>query len=74
MPPKLPLKAKTIIKGLEKLGFVRDHASGSHIVYFHATTGRRAVVSNHTGDLPKGTVKAILREAKISLEEFLSAK
>ncbi len=71
MPPKLPLKAKQIIKRLEALGFIQVRASGSHAILYNEQRQRRAVIPMHTGDLPKGTVKAILRESQISLEEFL---
>ena len=69
--PKLPLRAREIVRRLEHLGFVEDHISGSHMIFYHPVTKRRAVVPQHSGDLPKGTVKAILREANISLKEFL---
>jgi predicted RNA binding protein YcfA (HicA-like mRNA interferase family) len=72
MPPKLPLKAKLIVRGLENLGFVQDRISGSHVVLRHSGDGRRAVVPMHPGDLPKGTVKAILREAQVSVDRFLA--
>ncbi|MSR85009.1 type II toxin-antitoxin system HicA family toxin [Candidatus Uhrbacteria bacterium] len=68
--PKLPLRAREIVKRLEKLGFICDHTSGSHMIFYHPTTKRRAVVPQHRGDLPKGTVKAILREAGIELKKF----
>ena len=71
MPPKLPLKAKLIIRRLKSLGFIQDHSSGSHIVLYHPERGRRAVVPLHGGDMPKGTVKAILRESQITVREFL---
>ena len=71
MPPKLPLKPREIIKRLKLLGFVCDHTTDSHEVYYHASSKRRAVVPIHTKELPKGTVKAIVREAGIDLDDFL---
>ena len=72
---KLPsLTPKKIIKILESLGFVLDHSTGSHQIFYHAETKRRATVPQHKKDLPKGTIMSILREAGITrgdLEKFL---
>ncbi len=73
MPPKLPLRAKDIIRKLERLGYTQDHVTGSHVILYHAINRRRATVPFHRGDLPKGTVRSILREAGIALEDFLKA-
>lgn len=71
--PKLPaLTSKQLLKKLKKLGFVKDHASGSHIIMYHPQTNRRAVVPFHLKDLPKGTLSAILRESGINRDELLS--
>lgn len=72
MPPRLPLRSRDIVRKLERLGFVLDRVSGSHQIFMNLDSGRRAVVPKHNGDLPKGTVKSILRESGISLEEFLN--
>lgn len=70
--PKLPaLTSKQIIKKFGKLGFVKDHQTGSHLILYNAETKRRAVIPYHTKDLPKGTLSAILRESQISREELL---
>jgi len=74
MPPRLPLKPREIISRLKRLGFVRDHTTGSHEVYYHVSSKRRAAVPIHTKELPKGTVKAIVREAGIDLDDFLKGK
>ena len=70
--PKLPiLKPRQLAKKLQKLGFIKDHQTGSHLVMYHPDTGHRAVVPIHLKDIPKGTLAAILRESQISLKEFL---
>jgi predicted RNA binding protein YcfA (HicA-like mRNA interferase family) len=76
--PKLPaLKPRQIIKFLEQNGFVLDHTSGSHYIYYHPVSHRRAVVPQRNRDLPKGTLMSLLREAGFSREdlmEFLTGK
>ena len=73
--PKLPvLTPKKLIRILEKLGFQLDHTTGSHFVFYHSASRRRAVVPCHAEDLPKGTILSILRQAgitKAELKDFL---
>lgn len=64
---------KQVIAKFKKLGFVEDRQSGSHKIFYHQTTKQRTVIPYHLKVLPKGTFKAILREAKVSKEEFESA-
>jgi len=70
--PKLPaIKPRQVIRFLEQNGFVLDHTSGSHFVFYHPTTHRRAVVPNHNRDLPKGTLISLLRESGFTREELI---
>jgi len=72
--PKLPvLKPKQVIKKCEKLGFIIDRQSGSHLIMLHPKTKRRAVIPLHITDLKKGTLSAILRESGINKDEFIGA-
>lgn len=69
--PKLPvLSPEELVRILERKGFVLDRSKGSHRVYIHPETHRRAVVPLHKRDLPKGTFREILRQAGISKEEL----
>ncbi len=69
--PKLPvLSAKDVIRILEGRGFVLDHSTDSRRVYYHAASGRRAVLSYHGGDLPIGTMMAIFRGVGVPREEW----
>jgi len=70
--PKLPaVKPRLLIRFLETNGFLLDHASGSHFVYRHPLSRRRAVVPQHNRDIPTGTLLAILRESGFSRDDFL---
>ncbi|MCC0637055.1 type II toxin-antitoxin system HicA family toxin [Clostridioides sp. ES-S-0001-02] len=35
---------------------------GSHIKLIHKDTNRTAIIPNHTGDIPKGTLKSIYKQ------------
>jgi len=70
--PELPaIKPKQIIRFLEQNGFILDHASGSHFIYYNPTTRRRAVVPQHNRDIPKGTLLSMLREAGFTRQELI---
>jgi predicted RNA binding protein YcfA (HicA-like mRNA interferase family) len=69
--PKLPsITARKLIKILSRCGFEIDHKTGSHFIFYHPASKRRAVVPYHATELPKGTILSILREAGITKEEL----
>ncbi|MBN1890840.1 MAG: type II toxin-antitoxin system HicA family toxin [Thermoflexales bacterium] len=55
---------------LERKGFILDRARGSHRIYYHPETKKRAVVPFHKKDVPRGTLLEILRQAGISKDEL----
>lgn len=69
--PKLPaLTPEELARVLVRRGFMLDRSKGSHRIYLHPETKRRAVVPFHRGALPRGTFYEILRQAGISKEEL----
>ena len=46
-------------------------AAGSHEIWFNSRTSRYTTIPNHPGDIPEGTLRAILKQAGISPAEFL---
>ena len=67
-------KYREIIKRLKILGFQFDrHAAGSHEIWYNQTTNRYTTIPNHTGDMPEGTLRAILKQANIQPNDFLNA-
>ncbi|MFK5948109.1 MAG: type II toxin-antitoxin system HicA family toxin [Methylococcales bacterium] len=66
-------KYRQIIKRLKNLGFEFDRqAAGSHEIWFNPVIGKYTTIPNHPGDMPEGTLKAILRQADITTEQFLN--
>jgi predicted RNA binding protein YcfA (HicA-like mRNA interferase family) len=55
------LTARDAINRLEREGWVARIGKGSHLIF--KRNGLRVVVSNHTGDIPSGTLRAICRQA-----------
>lgn len=69
--PKLPsVSPQKLAKALEKAGFILERTTGSHSIYYHPQTRRKAVVPIHGKDIPKGTLSKLLKEAGISKEEL----
>ena len=48
-------------------------AAGSHEIWFNKSTRRYTTIPNHPGDMPEGTLRAILKQAGIDPEAFLKA-
>ena len=69
--PKLPvISGKELIKALSKLGYLVDHQTGSHIILRHKEQPhRRLTIPNHR-EISKGTLRAIIRQAGLTREEF----
>lgn len=70
--PKLPVvKSKEMAKVLKKMGFLKFHQVGSHAQFKHKD-GRRTTVPIHPGkEITRGTLKAILKDIDVSVEEFI---
>jgi predicted RNA binding protein YcfA (HicA-like mRNA interferase family) len=67
-----PVTARQILAALKRAGFVTIRSKGSHQFLQHRDDpSRRTVIAVHSGDIPPGTVADILKQTKISRDEFL---
>ena len=65
---------REVVQRLRALGFSFDRqAAGSHEIWYNLSTNRYTTIPNHPGDLPEGTLRAILRQAAVEVEDFLQA-
>ncbi|MBC8344996.1 MAG: type II toxin-antitoxin system HicA family toxin [Candidatus Marinimicrobia bacterium] len=48
-------------------------AAGSHEIWYGSTANLYTTIPNHPGDIPEGTLRAILKQTGISVDEFLKA-
>jgi len=72
--PKLPvLSGKDLIKALSKIGFKHVRTRGSHAILskFDQEKGKITIPVPLHRELAKGTLKSIMNQAGLSLEEFL---
>ena len=70
---KLPLlTGREVAKVVEKLGFIFDHQTGSHMVYKHPD-GRKTTIPHHSREEigPGLLTKIIKHDLKITREDFL---
>jgi predicted RNA binding protein YcfA (HicA-like mRNA interferase family) len=71
---RLPsLGGRRAIRALERAGFVIRRTHGSHYILSHPDDPARAVTVPVHGnrDLKPGTLRSIVRQAGLSVEEFL---
>ncbi len=64
------ISPKGLIKVLEKAGFVIQRQTGSHVQLKHSENGLSTRIPLHNKDLKRGFLKAILKQAGISIEKF----
>jgi len=66
MSPKLPrVNGLRLVRALEKRGFVERRRKGSHAHLFREADRRRVTVH-----IPEGTLRAILKDADITIDEL----
>lgn len=64
--------ADEVIRKLRRAGFVFDRqARGSHEIWWNPKTRARTTIPRHPGDLPEGTLHAILHQTNVGIDEFL---
>ncbi len=68
--PKLPhVSGTTVVKALERLGFVKVRQSGSHVIM---RRGSKGCVAPMHSEVKIGTLAGVLRQADVSPEEFIA--
>ena len=71
MPNPLPVvTGASVVKALQAAGFVLTSTRGSHHRLKHPD-GRATTVPVHSGkDVPKGTLRSVLRDAGLSADDL----
>jgi predicted RNA binding protein YcfA (HicA-like mRNA interferase family) len=71
MPPSLPhVSGAEAVRALQKLGFVVLRQKGSHVMMRRGTSG--CVVPQHR-ELKIGTLSGLLKQASVTVDEFIEA-
>ncbi len=67
-------KYREVVRRIRTFGFEFDRqAAGSHEIWRHTTTGRKVTLPHHAKPMAEGTLRAVLREAGIEVDDFLQA-
>ena len=69
---KLPsVSGRECIKALEKIGFYQKRRESSHVILRRDEPFAQVVVPDHQ-ELAKGTLRAIIRDVDLNVEEFVA--
>ena len=64
---------REIVRRLKLAGFqFSRQAAGSHEIWLDPTRRRYVTIPNHPGDMPEGTLRAILRQGGVAEDDFLN--
>jgi predicted RNA binding protein YcfA (HicA-like mRNA interferase family) len=67
-------KYRDVVQKLRTFGYVYDRQGpGSHEIWRQAQSGKKVTIPHHPGDMKEGTLRAILRETAIDVDDFLRA-
>lgn len=66
------ISGKNAVKIFQKFGYIIDHQTGSHLILYHESKPTLSV-PNHK-ELAPGLLRALIRKAGITVEDFLKYK
>ena len=68
-------KYREVVKKLKKFGFkFYRSGKGSHEIWFNKAENLYTTIPRHRGDIPEGTLREILKQTNIEVEDFLKIK
>ena len=68
---KLPVvSGRQAVKAFGKLGYEVDHQRGSHIILRHKDPPHRRITVPDHKEMAKGTLRHLIRESGLTVEEF----
>jgi len=71
LTPRFPaVAAKDVVRVAERLGFVFRRQRGSHAIYVRASDKARIVIPMHKGEMKRKTLRGIIYDLRVSLDEF----
>jgi len=70
--PSVPLiSSREAIKAFEKIGYTKNHQTGSHIILRRIEPPRLHLSVPERRELPRGTLRRLIRDAGLTVEEFI---
>ena len=69
---KLPVvSGQKVVKALRKIGYEFDHQTGSHIILRQRVPPHRRLTIPKHKEIAKGTLRAIIKQAGLTVNEFV---
>ncbi len=70
--PKLPrVTAKQAQRAIERDGWFAVESPGGHRQFRHSTKSGRVTIPMHGGDMTPGTIRSIIRQAGLTVQQFV---
>ena len=67
------ISGKAVVRALQRYGFQVERVSGSHHVLRMPDGGSKVIVPVHGAhDLPPGTLRTIIKQTGLSIDEFIA--
>ena len=68
---RLPVcRSREAVAALRRAGFTVDHQTGSHAILYKPEHPNPVTVPIHSGDLKPGTLRRIIKDAGLTVEQF----
>ena len=64
------VSGREVVKALMRVGYEQDRQRGSHIILRQAVSPHRRLVVPDHNEVAKGTLRAIIRQAGLTVDEF----
>ena len=64
------ISGREVVKALTRIGYEQDRQRGSHIILRQSSYPHRRVTVPDHNEVAKGTLRAIIREAGLTVDEF----
>lgn len=69
---KLPVvSGRQLVKALAKVGYLFDHQQGSHIILRHQSAPHRRLTNPDHKEIAKGTLRQIIRESGLTINDLV---
>lgn len=65
------ISGREVVSALRKLGYEQDRQKGSHIVLRQTSYPHRRIVVPDHREVSKGTLRAIIRQVGLTVDEFI---
>lgn len=64
------VSGRAVVKALQKIGYIQDRERGSHIIVRQTVEPHRRITVPDHKEVAKGTLRAIIRQSGLTVDEF----